>query len=581
MAGQYISPTRVELHALDLLRSMPVGFIAWGTDWRCTGVNPEGELLCGPSRAALLGNVLWEIFPDVVGTEFETVYRRVAASGTAENLEIFYPEPLNKWLDIHVTGNGVEGVAAYFLDVTARHEAIDRELDTAQQLLTAFRARDAAAAHAASLAGVALALTRVDSVEELEAIVIGQGLTTLGVDGGAIVSGGVDGEWRITVNAALGERVQLAYASAPHDSPLPACWAARTGRRLLLPTVASGLAYDPVMERVYEDTQRDGWAFFPLTVRGQRLGSLAVSWVDEYEPSPTELELLAGFAAQCALALYRVEAIQAERRTATEVRELAEALQRAMLTDPPQPPGLQIEARYTTAQNVAEVGGDWYDAFQHPDGSTMIVIGDVSGHDSTAAAQMGQLRGLLRGLAYTRSVFDTDDQPVHGSDGSSAEVLGSIVRELERTARGLGLRCLATLVLARLSASPEAAPRGDYQLQWTNAGHPPPLLIEPGGRVRVLSGERADLLFGVDANAERFDHTTPLPVGSTLLLYTDGLIERRGEMFDDGMNDITHILADLADRDLPELCDQVLERMSPHRGDDDIALIAIRTSALS
>ena len=113
-----------------------------------------------------------------------------------------------------------------------------------------------------------------------------------------------------------------------------------------------------------------------------------------------ELALLEGFAAQCSQALIRIASLERERAAAGQVRHLAEELQQALLTPPPSPAGLEIAVRYRSAADQAQVGGDWYDAFVDPEGATTVVVGDVVGHDSRAAATMGQLRGLVRVLAY-------------------------------------------------------------------------------------------------------------------------------------------------------------------------------------
>ena len=150
-------------------------------------------------------------------------------------------------------------------------------------------------------------------------------------------------------------------------------------------------------------------------MQDRTLGALAVGWHDEQTFSPQIVELMEGFAAQCATTLDRLEKAGELRRSSRRFQELAESLQSAMLTEPAAGGGLEVTVRYRTADDVAQVGGDWYDAFMQPDGATMLAIGDVSGHDEVAAAKMGQIRGLLRALAY-----DAEDRP-HGD--SPATVL--------------------------------------------------------------------------------------------------------------------------------------------------------------
>ncbi|SDY60258.1 Stage II sporulation protein E (SpoIIE) [Modestobacter sp. DSM 44400] len=135
-------------------------------------------------------------------------------------------------------------------------------------------------------------------------------------------------------------------------------------------------------------------------------------------------------------------------------RQLAEELQRSLLTGPFEPDHAEIVVRYTPAAEAARVGGDWYGAFLRPSGSTMLVIGDVVGHDTAAAAAMGQLRALLRGIATY-------------SDAGPAEVL----RGLDAAMTLLQLRTYATAAVARFEQTEEELARGVTRMRWGNAGH--------------------------------------------------------------------------------------------------------------
>ncbi len=245
-------------------------------------------------------------------------------------------------------------------------------------------------------------------------------------------------------------------------------------------------------------------------------------------------------------------------REAAASRALADRLQQSLLTPPPEPDHLHIAVRYLPAGHDAQVGGDWYDSFLQPDGATMVVIGDVVGHGSEAAAAMGQLRGLLRALAY-----DNDEPP------------GATLARTDRAARGLAVATLATAVLARVERHPDVPVSGRRVLRWSNAGHVPPLLLAPDGSSRVLATS-PDLMLGVDPTAPRRDHADDLDDGHTLLLVTDGLVERRGSDLDEGMARLQDSLRDLGELPLDELLDTVLTRLVPHGGEDDVAVIAVR-----
>ena len=315
------------------------------------------------------------------------------------------------------------------------------------------------------------------------------------------------------------------------------------------------------MAQVYADVDRGAWVYAPLRVGTRLLGSLSVCWVEEREVPDEELSVIDAFAAQCAQALARIQTAEAQRATAEQVRTLSEALQRSLLTQPEAAPWLDVAVRYLPAVQAARVGGDWYDAFETATGSMLVSVGDVAGHDGNAAAAMAQLRTLLRGLAA-----DGDDTP--------AVLLGRLDRAMHR----LGLETPATALLARIDR-PRADGSGGCQVVWSSAGHVPPLVRLPTGRVRVLT-EQPDLLLGLDAGSPRTDHGTALDPGCHLLLYTDGLVERRGEDLDVGLGRLAGALAVGGDAAPEQVCDALLASMLADAPTDDVALLVLRPAAV-
>ena len=239
-------------------------------------------------------------------------------------------------------------------------------------------------------------------------------------------------------------------------------------------------------------------------------------------------------------------------------RHLATELQQSLLTAPPTVDFADIAVRYVAAAEQAQVGGDWYDAFRQRNGALMLVIGDVVGHDTRAAAAMGQIRGLVRGICYT-------------ADESPSQLLTSVDEAIE----GLELNTMATAVLAQLS--PTVNP-GGVRVRWSNAGHPPPVLLDVTGSARALEPLRgkADLLLGVDAKTRRITREITLPTGATLLFYTDGLVERRGQDLDEGLCRLVSAVSQHASGDLETLCDAVLDAMVSRGAEDDVAMVAIQ-----
>jgi PAS domain S-box-containing protein len=250
----------------------------------------------------------------------------------------------------------------------------------------------------------------------------------------------------------------------------------------------------------------------------------------------------------------RVTTMLENARSYGRERDMSEQLQRSMLTEPVQPGHVEVVVRYLPAAKAAQVGGDWYDAFAQVDGSTVLVVGDVVGHDSAAAAVMGRLRSMLRGSAVT-------------SGAGPARLL----KDLDGALDTLRMATYATVVVARVEVD---GPGGDVTLRWSTAGHPPPLLAEVSGEVRVLDVH--DPLLGVSALLPRTEHTTALPPGSTLLLYTDGLVERRGEDIDVSVDRLRGHLAELTATPLGEAVDEVVRRQVPRDPDDDVVVLAMR-----
>ncbi|WP_431936633.1 SpoIIE family protein phosphatase [Micromonospora sp. RP3T] len=234
-----------------------------------------------------------------------------------------------------------------------------------------------------------------------------------------------------------------------------------------------------------------------------------------------------------------------------EQRHVAEVLQHSMLPVLPSVSGMELAARYLPAADRVEVGGDWYDAFVQPDGELVAAIGDVAGHDIEAAATMGQLRNLVRGNAYGR------DDPVE-----------ELMANLDRAIGGLRVPTVATAVLARVRPGD-----GGLRVCWCNAGHPPPLLIRADGTVSVAEG-RGPLL-GLVRPPRRTGRTLTLAPGDTLLLHTDGLIERRDQPIDEGQAELLdRLAADGPDVPLAALCDRLLA--AADRREDDVAVLALR-----
>jgi serine phosphatase RsbU (regulator of sigma subunit) len=206
----------------------------------------------------------------------------------------------------------------------------------------------------------------------------------------------------------------------------------------------------------------------------------------------------------------------------------------------------QIAAHYAPASNDAPVGGDWYDAFRRPNGSLTLLVGDVAGHGPEAAVDMVRLRNMLRQVAH--------------SSRTPAEVLAALNETYAVAANGF-----ATCLIVDIDPTSRT-------MAWATAGHPPPL-VRRAGETHVQSGTPGKPL-GVEEVADYDLHLGQLEIGDVLILYTDGLIERRGSSIDVDIEDLARraCAADASDLDafVRTLTD---ERMT---SDDDSCILVLR-----
>jgi serine phosphatase RsbU (regulator of sigma subunit) len=290
--------------------------------------------------------------------------------------------------------------------------------------------------------------------------------------------------------------------------------------------------------------------------RGEVFGALTLVNGPERGPH-TEAELQTAEIASRRAALALDNA-----RLATANQQVAERLQLSLLSPPVQPDHLQLSVRYRPATQGVSIGGDWYDAFLQPDGDTVLVIGDVMGHDIEAAAAMGQVKTLVRGIAFDRLA-------------DPAEVL----HRVDHTLVGLAVPTLATALVCRVEQNPAERAAGLRRLRWASAGHPEPMLLTADGRVVDLSAPVGPPL-GIGWRGSRADGMTDLPEGSTLLLFTDGLFERRGVPLDDGRAQVREILRRSVHLSLEALCDGLLAEMLGDDVEDDVAVLAVRAHSV-
>ncbi|MGY1811366.1 SpoIIE family protein phosphatase [Blastococcus sp. SYSU D00820] len=514
-----------------VLASMPVGFMAIGADWVITHVNPAGERIARAPSADLVGRSYWSVYPDNAHNEFGHSVRRVMERRTEETFEAFYPAPLFRWFAVQAVPSD-SGLFLYFSDVTERRQAQDRLTMLARVGEVLSGALDPAEA-ARRVPGLVV-----------PALAEGCLVTVVDDDGRPHDLGTwhADPDRREVLHRYAVLRLGVVPATAPVIRSLAGETVVMTGPDVLA-GVPSGEVHD-LFARLAPRTV----VTMPLRGLDRVVGALTLLLGVRDVDLPSARDVAD-----------RVGAALDGARVYGQQRRLAEGLQRSLLSDPVEPADAEIAVRYTPAAEAARVGGDWYDAFLQPSGATMLVIGDVVGHDTAAAAAMGQLRSLLRGVAVY-------------SDAGPAEVL----RGLDAAMTQLRVQTYATATVARFEQTDAERARGITRMRWSNAGHLPVLVIDPAGSVAPPPGWRSDLLLGLGSPAGRSESVVSLACGSTVLLFTDGLVERRTSDLDAGLALLTEAAGELAGRPLAELCDEVIERLVHGRPDDDVALVAMR-----
>ncbi len=389
---------------------------------------------------------------------------------------------------------------------------------------------------------VTAALVQARTPEDVAAVVVSAGVEALGASGGGLLVPSEDGE-HLTVPGAVGYEGVLVAAlrEEPIDAPLPAATALRTGRAVWLETREERDREFPALRGLEASTL--AMCAVPLVVADRVLGALRFSFTVQKLFDADERGFVLALAAQTAQALQRGELYQAERTAALQ-------LQRALLPEHlPSIDGWSVATYYSPAGDE-EVGGDFYDVVPVGDGRIAAIVGDVMGRGLEAAASMAQVRSTIRAYAIE------DPDPV------------KVFRRVDDFFAALDLPQLVTAVY--LLVEP-----GTGEVAIASAGHLPPLVIDAGGN-RVLPTTLGGTPFGV-GGSERQALTVQLPRGASLVAITDGLVERRGEDIDEGVDRILQAAGPEWQDDAHRLLTRIVSAAAAQRThDDDVTVLVLR-----
>ncbi|MFJ3763867.1 SpoIIE family protein phosphatase [Streptomyces sp. NPDC004288] len=566
----------------------PFGFLLFGTDLTVKRANRRFATVFGGEADDHRGRTVHDYLGHAEADRMTTALRRVLETGeSVTDFQIIGAAPgardRRHWsinlYRVHSGSGRPIGVAGLGIDVTRRHNAA-REAANARRNLALLNEAGARIGNSLDLEATARELldVAVPGFCDLASVDLYQGLLT----GDEAPPGRWGNSHDVGYGAGSAELRRVAFASAVSDTPLrtdeghgpdsgccgpvpievgavhrypfnsPCAGALRTGRVRTVPGGEGDLVQSTLI--------------VPMVAHDTLVGLVQFSRAKGSEPfGERDRALAVELAARAAVCIDNARLYRREH-------ERALILQRSLLPPgDPEAAGLDIACRYLPGTAATEVGGDWFDVIELPGHRTALVIGDVMGRGLRAAVAMGELRTAVRTLAQL--------------DLEPAEVLS----HLDEIARGLGAPIGAQQSRSHKNRGPELSEvylatcvyavydPVTRRCTFANAGHLPPVLVEPGEPALLLDVPPG-MPLGV--GGEPFEEVeVELPEGALLALYTDGLVESRDHPLDEGLQAFRRALTD-PDRALEDVCDRVLTSLDTGHGEDDIALLMARIQGL-
>ncbi|MFH8387024.1 SpoIIE family protein phosphatase [Kitasatospora sp. NPDC018058] len=512
---------------------LPEGICDIDLDGRLAAVTPAAAELLGEPVERLLGSRPWAVLPWLRDPVYEYHCRAAVISGQSTSFVALRPP--DRWLSFELFPDA-SGLTARI--VTA--DAVGRGRSTGAPAERALHTRPGALYHLLHLAS---ALTEAISVQDVVSMISEQIVPAFGGQAVAVLipEGG-----RLRIAGHRGYRPGLVdqFDSTPLTEPTPGVQASTN-------PVPAFFENRAELERLYPNRHetQDGmaaWAYLPLVTSRRVIGTCVLAFAEPHHFDVEERAVLTSLGGLIAQALDRARLYDTKLVLAHGLQE--SLLPRAL----PAVPGLEIGARYLPCTAGMDVGGDFYDLIRVGPDSVAVVIGDVQGHNVNAAALMGQIRTAVRAFAAA----DADPS--------------TVLCRTNRLLADLDTALLASCAYLRVDLARREAWLAD-------AGHPVPLRYGPDGRADALEPLIGTLL-NVDPAADYPQTRIDLSIGTTLVLYTDGLIDTPGADLDRALADLTATLARYGGEPLDRLADALVDRAGhgEHRT-DDVALLLIRS----
>ncbi|MCQ6554644.1 SpoIIE family protein phosphatase [Streptomyces sp. C10-9-1] len=531
------SPQGAQQAAVDYVERLPEGALALDLEGRITLVSGEAAELLGLDAGRLLGTRPWQALPWLETAVVEDHYRTAVISRAPVSFTVLRPPRERLRFELHPDTSGISVRISRAPASGTGRRATDRAAGTSGALVPGA----APTGRLYQLVHLAAALTETVAVRDVVDLLADQVLPAFGADG-LVLSATDAGRLRITGYHGYPRETIERLDGLPLDTVLtPAGQVLAAGR-------PSFFASPGEMARRYPDAPRisgkQAWAFLPLIVSGRPVGCCILSYDRPRSFSAEERAVLTSLAGLVAQALDRA-------RLYDTTRALARGLQEALLPRTlPALPGMEVAARYLPASHGMDVGGDFYDVIKLDPTTAAAVIGDVQGHNVAAAALMGQVRTAI-----------------HATAGAPPD---QVLMRTNRVLADLETDLLVSCLYLHIDLAAREA-------VLASAGHPPPLLHGPGLRCGAVGLDPGPLL-GVDPSLAFPVGTVPLPPGTTLALYTDGLVETPGADPEEAAGELARHLARHAARELDPLIDSLLAHARPTgHHTDDIALLLLRT----
>ncbi|MDT0266966.1 SpoIIE family protein phosphatase [Streptomyces sp. DSM 44915] len=520
------------LAASDLLEGLPDGWCAVNLTGEVAYANGRAAELLGTEVEALIGRLPHEAVPWLGDPLIEDRYRTAIFS--REPLSFSMAKPSREWLTFRI----YPGPRGLGIRISPAREPTSGAASEERALPTA----PAEGGALYQLLQLGAALTQAVGVHDVVETVMQQLLPAFDAQGMIIFVAEGDRLRSVGYRGFEPDVVEL-YNNAPlHPPPSPAAKSLVNRSPAFYRSRAELLRAHP---GVRPSAGFHAWGFLPLITSGRSVGCFVIAYNREHPFSAEERALLVSLASLVSQALDRARLYDAKH-------QLVLSLQAGLLPHRlPELPGLSVAARYLPATEGIEIGGDFYDLIPLDEHRTVAAIGDVQGHNVTAAALMGQVRTAVHANA--------------GAGAAPGEVLRRTNRLLTDLDPGLFTSCLYALY-----------DRSTHRLRLASAGHPPPLLRHPDGRADLLPVPPG-LLLGIDPAAEYPETEVQLPPGAMLVMYTDGLIETPGEDLEDSALRLAGHLVHAGDEGTDQLADSLLH--STHHAEtrnDDIALLMLR-----